>query len=284
MQGHSTEDLAAMIVGGDIDPPEVAAAEIVNTAALHVERLVAGAARGVNLHVQAGEIVGLAGLSGAGCSSLIRAIAGDLWRSSGIVRIGEQELPTTGVQANRRVGVIYLPDQRSRIGFADMSLAANITGRRVAQFWHYGLLSRKAERRASDAILDRFTVVAPSSNVPLSALSGGNQQKVLVAAALNLRPRVLLLDEPTHGVDIGARQAIHSLIQFAATEGACVLVASSDLDELIKLCHRVIVLQRGQVAEVLAGTGLRHQTLLTAIQSGYLIIEPLAADRDLRIQ
>lgn len=267
MRDHTAADLAELIVGGAMGTSNpIRTRGQTNDEPLRVDALHAGGVRSVSLAVDAGEIVGLAGLTGSGCTTLLRAIAGDRKIEGGTVQLGGAQLPTSTVSAARRAGVVLVPEQRSQIVFPEMSVASNVTGRRVARYWH-GYLSRRAERLATDEVLRRFGVVTASGAAAMSSLSGGNQQKVILAAALDQRPKILLLDEPTQGVDVGARRAIHDVIRNAAAEGACVLVASSDLDELVELCGRVLILRRGTIGAELSGGELTEHAVLASVQA-----------------
>ena len=122
-------------------------------------------------------------------------------------------------------------------------------------------LSRKSEVDETNGWVERLSVKTASIEAPIGSLSGGNQQKVMFGKALRLSPRMLLLDEPTQGVDVGAKDQIHSLVERAAAEGVATLVASTDTDELVRLCHRVIVLVDGRAAATLAGDQITAETI-----------------------
>jgi ribose transport system ATP-binding protein len=265
---HSTADLAELIVGHEIAPPErPAAAATAPRDVLTVRGLHAGPLAGIGLSVAAGEIVGVAGLSGSGCSTLLRTVAGDRAPAHGQVLVDGRPLPPGDLPRVRSAGVVLIPQQRSQIAFADMPVAMNLTIARARRYWRRGFMSARKERDDAELALRNFKIVASSSRAAMSSLSGGNQQKVILAAALESRPRVLLLDDPTQGVDIGSRQAIHGLIREAAAAGTCVLVASSDLDELADLCDRVLVLNRGSLTAEFSGERLTQRALLQAIHA-----------------
>jgi ribose transport system ATP-binding protein len=265
---HSTADLAELIVGHEIAPPErPAVTQAAQRDMLTVRDLHAGPLDGISLSVATGEIVGVTGLSGSGCSTLLRTVAGDRGPAGGQVLVDGQRLPPGRLPAVRSAGVVLIPQQRSQIAFADMPVAMNLTVARARRYWRGGFMSARKEREDAEVALRNFKIVAPSSRAAMSSLSGGNQQKVILAAALESRPRVLLLDDPTQGVDIGSRQAIHGLIRQAVATGTCVLVASSDLDELVDLCDRVLILRRGSLAAEFSGERLTQRAVLEAIHA-----------------
>ena len=154
-----------------------------------------------------------------------------------------------------RAGIAFLPESRKDDGlFMDMSLASNTTFAdlplRVAS--RFGVLNRVAERARATALLHSLSVDPPNPAARVSSLSGGNQQKVLFARWLFRNPRVLILDEPTRGVDVSARAAIHRLINNLAADGAAVLVISSEIEEVLGLAHRVLVMRRGSITREFA--------------------------------
>lgn len=203
----------------------------------------------VSLQIRAGEIVGLAGLVGSGRTELARAIAGadPVDRGAIIVdgtvrRIGS---PADAMAA----GMAFLPESRKDDGlFLELSLATNTTFadlRSVAS--RFGVLRLGQERKKTSALLNLTSVEPPVPSAKVANLSGGNQQKVLFARWLFRNPRVLILDEPTRGVDVAARAAIHRLINKLAAEGTAVLLISSEIEEVLGLAHRVLVMRRGSI-------------------------------------
>jgi len=228
---------------------------------------VAGAADGVDLTVRQGEIVGLVGITGSGRSSVLRGIYGALPRRAGTVLIEGTELRAGHVPTARSRGVRFLPEERRLIGFAGMSVAMNASSPDVRRYWR-GYLDRRAERRAGQDLIRQFGVRAPSADAPLNSLSGGNQQKVLVGAAIRSEPSVLLIDEPTQGVDVGARADIHAHIKQAVSRRGCAVVVSSDLEEVVDLCDRVLILAGGRIVTQLAGAEITELALASQMEQG----------------
>jgi rhamnose transport system ATP-binding protein len=203
----------------------------------------------VSLQIRAGEIVGLAGLVGSGRSELARAIAGADAVDRGTIAVDGTVRQIRSPADAMAAGMAFLPESRKDDGlFLGLSIAANTTFadlRSVAG--RVGVLSLVRERAKTKQLLDLTSVQPPNPSAKVGNLSGGNQQKVLFARWLLLNPRVLILDEPTRGVDVAARAAIHRLVNKLAAEGAAVLLISSEIEEVLGLAHRVLVMRRGSI-------------------------------------
>ena len=205
-----------------------------------------------HLELYAGEVVGLAGLVGAGRSTLLRSIFGDVSEVSGTVSVGPKTGPFRSPSQAMAAGVAYVPEDRIREGsFLDMSVTANLSISVLSKYFRRLWLQRSAEDEAADELISVFGIKCGSRRDDLSTLSGGNQQKLILARWLQRRPRLLLLDEPTQGVDIAARADIYRLLRRATADGCAVLLASSDLEELSELCGRVCVMSGGQIVDEL---------------------------------
>jgi ABC-type sugar transport system ATPase subunit len=204
----------------------------------------------------AGEIVGLGGLVGAGRTRLARRLAG---LEPGVVatyRHGDGE-PVAIRSARQAIahGIVYLTEDRKRDGlFLGLPVASNASAAALGRIGRLGWLSRRSEAAAVAPVLDRLRLVAASLRMSVRSLSGGNQQKVLFGRALLARPRVLFCDEPTRGVDVGAREEIYSLVESLAASGVAIVLVSSDLKELLGIAHRILVVRGARVvAELPAG-------------------------------
>jgi ribose transport system ATP-binding protein len=220
-----------------------------------VEDLHSGALAGVSFKAQRGEIVGIAGLAGSGRDSALGASFGALPRTAGQVRIAGKPLPPARPDAAIAQGVAYLAPDR-KVGGAVMTMSAreNLTLPNLKPFWSGGRLRRRAEKTRTKEWFERLSVrPANASEEPLSVFSGGNQQKILFGKWLSQTPSVFLLDEPTQGVDVGAKADLHRELVGATTEGAAVVISSSDLEELADLCDRVLVIVDGKISSVLEG-------------------------------
>ena len=222
----------------------------------------------VSLSVRQGEIVGLSGLMGAGRTELLSALFGYevQGRWEGEVRIGGQAVRLGSVAAARRAGLAYVTDDRRGTGLIlGQSVAWNIVMSTLRRVTPWGLVSAAAEQAQVAGALDRFDVRPRLPGARVVNLSGGNQQKVVFAKELLSAPRLLLLDEPTRGVDVGAKAEIYRQLRELAGQGLGVLVASSELPELLGLCDRIVVMQAGvTVASFEAGVSeatLRRSSL-----------------------
>jgi simple sugar transport system ATP-binding protein/ribose transport system ATP-binding protein len=218
---------------------------VLEVAGLHRE----GVLRDISLQIRAGEIVGLAGLVGSGRSELARAIAGADPIDRGTIAVDGTRRRVHSPADAMAAGMAFLPESRKDDGlFVELTLAANTTFadlRAVAS--RVGVLRRVLERTKTKSLLDSLSVEPPNPSAKVANLSGGNQQKVLFARWLFRNPRVLILDEPTRGVDVAARAAIHRLINNLADAGTAVLLISSEIEEVLGLAHRVLVMRRGSI-------------------------------------
>jgi ribose transport system ATP-binding protein len=205
-----------------------------------------------SLTVYRGEVLGVAGLIGAGRSELAEAVCGIGPRLAGRVLLDGVPLAIAAPRDAIRKGICLVPeDRRGRGVIAAMSVRENITLPNLPAFSRLNLISRRAESTAAQLIATKLSVKTPSLETPVGTLSGGNQQKVVLARWLALGPRVILFDEPTQGVDVGAKAEIHRLIRQLADEGAAVVLISSDLEEIVAECDRVAVMHDGRVTGVL---------------------------------
>jgi ribose transport system ATP-binding protein len=218
----------------------------------------------VSLRVEPGEIVGLAGVEGNGQRSFLRALAGML-PAHGSLRVAGQRLRLGRPSRMRGAGVIHLPGDRHREGvMLTLSVRENVLLLALRENSTGGFVRRALERRAVAAQIQRLGVKTPSAETSVGALSGGNQQKVLFARALLGKPRVLLADEPTRGVDAGARIDLYQVMRDAAAGGRAVLVLSSDAVELQGLCDRVLVFSRGRIVRELEGLEINEENITGA--------------------
>ncbi|MEH1102800.1 sugar ABC transporter ATP-binding protein [Micromonospora sp. CPCC 205561] len=226
---------------------------------------------GVDLTVRAGEIVGLAGLMGAGRTELLETLygAGPAGRRTGVVRLAGRPYAPRDPRAALRAGVGFVPEDRRRSALVlDHPVGRSIVLAALRGLCTAGVVRAGRERVAVRGQVAALAIRTPSTDAPVGALSGGNQQKVVFARHLLTRPRLLLLDEPTRGVDVGAKAEIYRLLRGLADEGMGILLASSELPELTGVCDRIVVLRLGRaVAELPAGecTG---EDILTAAMGG----------------
>jgi ABC-type sugar transport system ATPase subunit len=217
----------------------------------------------VDLTLHAAEIVGLAGLMGAYRSELGRALGGALRPSSGEIRVNGKSVRPANVRAALQHGIAYLTDERKSDGlFLDMSIADNVIAPALHRFSRFGLVDADAAASAAQERMSRLRIKAPHALQTVGRLSGGNQQKVMLAKMLESGPRILVIDEPSKGVDIATKQEIHALLRELADSGAALLVISSDLPELLVLCDRIVVMREGRIVGALNGNEATEETIL----------------------
>lgn len=208
--------------------------------------------KGVNLSVRAGEIVGLAGLVGAGRTELGRAIFGLTPVDEGEIILRGRPVKVGSPAAAIRRGIAYLPEDRRRHGvILDMQIGENITLASLDRLSRYGVLDFAREREIAASYARRLGVKTPAIYVPVATLSGGNQQKVALSRWLMTKPSVLILDEPTQGIDVGAKSEIHALMTDLAAGGVAILMISSELPEILGMSDRVAVMHGGRIVEIL---------------------------------
>jgi ribose transport system ATP-binding protein len=261
----NAEEILALIVGRQIDA--VFPDKLQNEPGAEVLGLVGFSGNNfddVDLSIRAGEIVGLAGVAGNGQQELIRAIAG-LESSTGDVKVHGKVVGVTGPFAARHSGIAYVPADRQREGlFRSLSVRENASAVSLANYASAGIVRVAAERAAVNRESAALSLKAASIEIGVDTLSGGNQQKVVFARAMLAEPEVLLCDEPTQGVDVGARVEIYGIIRDLAQAGKGVLICSSDALELEGLCDRVVVLSRGSVVAELTGDAISEQSITGA--------------------
>lgn len=219
----------------------------------------------ISFKVHAGEIVGLAGLVGAGRSELGRAIFGLYSMDSGMMRLcGKSWRPSAPHEA-LQAGLVYLPEERKRQGLVlDHSLKDSISIGFAELISRYGLIDRAAETNRIQRVVERFAIRSRGQSQKVGTLSGGNQQKALLARWLERGPKVIILNEPTRGVDVAAKAEIHGMIDRLAAQGNAVLLISSDLPEVLGMSDRVLVMRRGEMAAELRGETMTQENVIRA--------------------
>jgi rhamnose transport system ATP-binding protein len=242
-------------------PPEAAAPTVLSVRGLRDEGFVSG----VDLEVRAGEIVGLGGLVGSGRSEAARLIFGAERPSAGEIEVFGEPARIRSVREAVRRGVAYIPESRKDLGlFLELSGQENTTLAHLAQVARMGVLSHGRERRETATMLERLQVNPADPDLRVGALSGGNQQKVLFGKWLWQTPHLLIADEPTRGVDVGAKFGIYELLVELAAQGMGILLISSEIDELVGLSHRVVVMSRGRTVADLGPEEVREDRILHA--------------------
>ena len=219
--------------------------------------------KGVNLSVRAGEIVGLAGLVGAGRTELARIIFGLTPADEGEILLRGRKVRIESPAGAIANGVAYVPEDRRRHGvILPMAVGPNITLAALDQLTSFGALDFRREREVAADYTRRFQIKTPALYAPVSTLSGGNQQKVALSRWLVTKPSVLILDEPTQGIDVGAKSEIHALMTELAAQGVAILMISSELPEILGMSDRVAVMHGGTIVGVLERAEADQQKVL----------------------
>ncbi|MDQ0382223.1 sugar ABC transporter ATP-binding protein [Amycolatopsis thermophila] len=233
---------------------------------------------GISLRVGRGEIVGVAGLLGSGRTELLETLYGVGGRFSGRIVLRGNEIRPRGPRRALALGIAFVPEDRRIAGLAlEHSVLANTVLSIVDRIARAGVVPRRTERRAAADVVERLGVKLGSLRDPVGSLSGGNQQKVVLGRGLLTDPALLLLDEPTRGVDVGAKAEIYRLLGEAAGRGVGVLLASSEPAELIGVCHRVVVLRDGRSVREL-DTASTTEAELLAFSMGEGAVEDLVVE------
>lgn len=220
--------------------------------------------RGVSLDVRQGEIVGLAGLVGSGRTELARAVFGIEPPLSGEIRIAGEAVAVRDPGAAIAKGLYLVPEDRKRCGLVlDLPIAGNVSLANLRALARRGLVDASGEAGLAELWRERLSIRCPNTKVTALSLSGGNQQKVVLAKWLSMAPRVLLFDEPTRGIDVGAKQEIYALMRSLADKGAAILMISSDMEEVIGVSDRIAVMHEGTIAGFLTRDRFSEEAILS---------------------
>jgi galactofuranose transport system ATP-binding protein len=226
--------------------------------------------RGVSIEVRRGETVGLAGLMGSGRTETAKAIFGAEPPDKGTVEVEEQAVRLRSPADAVPRGLAFLPEDRKADGiFPGLSIRDNIVAAALPRLSKRGVVSRAAADKLVDTFMERLNIKASSPDQPVGELSGGNQQKVLLARCLCTEPKILILDEPTRGIDVGAKAEVQTLISELSEQGLAVLMISSEPEEVVQACDRVVVLRDGAVVGTLTGEELTEDRLVETIAGGH---------------
>ena len=225
-----------------------------------------GVFEGVNFDLHRGEVLGFAGLIGAGRTDVGLALFGIEPATSGRILLGGKPVTVRTARDGMSLGIAYVSEDRRQLGLVlPMSIFANITLPVLRRYLsRLGLVRTGLERRTADTFRDRLAIRTPSVDLEVAKLSGGNQQKVMLSKWLNTNPSVLILDEPTRGVDVGSKAEVHAIIGQLAAEGIGVIVISSDLPEVLVLSDRVLIMREGRQMAILDRAEANEETVMTA--------------------
>jgi len=259
------KDLIGMMVGRDISDLFRKEAAEIGEVVLDVKGLSQpGVLRDVSLTVRRGEIVGIAGLVGAGRTEFARAVFGDLPYEAGEIRIAGAALPR-GHSPSQAIaaGIGLVPEDRKEQGLVTgLPVRQNISMALLRSLSRLGVLSIAREKKLAETYVARLTIKTPSIDQKATFLSGGNQQRVVIAKWLATNPKLLIVDEPTRGVDVGAKAEIHSLLCDLARQGMAIIMISSDLPEVLAMSDRVAVMHQGRIVADLPIAGLTQEAIM----------------------
>jgi simple sugar transport system ATP-binding protein len=250
------KQLAELMVGSELPTPETKASTVTDTVVLSIDGLGSKSKDGrwlledVTFDIHAGEIVGMAGVEGNGQAELIDALLGVIPSDAGTVRLGDQDITTWPTRERRERGVGIIPADRHRQGLlinAPLWENTMLGHQTMAPFSNGLWVNQKGARRRTEEVIDRFGVKTPGTDVPAVALSGGNQQKLIVGKEMIAEPELLIAAHPTRGIDVGAQAAVWDELRDARAEGLAVLLISADLEELIGLSDRLMVIFSGRI-------------------------------------
>jgi ribose transport system ATP-binding protein len=213
--------------------------------------------------LRAGEIVGMAGLVGAGRTELLRVLFGIDLAEGGEVRVAGRTVALRNPRDAIRAGMALVPEDRKEQGLIlEMAVRPNVSLASLRRDQRFGFRSGKLERQAATTIIQRLNIKTPSQEQIVQYLSGGNQQKVVLGKWLNIRPRVLLLDEPTRGVDVGAKREIYLIMEDLAAQGVAILFVSSEMEEILGMSDRALVMHEGRITGELSREELSEEAVM----------------------
>ncbi len=259
------ERLIHEMVGAEFAHTEPKAKHQSDRVLFSAEGLTADGLGPVDLELRAGEILGIAGLMGSGRSRLIHTVAGAQPATGGSMELSGKPYWPHGPADGTAAGIALIPEdrkQQSLVIFAP--IRSNVTVSILRKLSRHGVLTPRKERAAAKRITANVKVRMQSIDQPVGSLSGGNQQRVVFGRAFATEPKLLLLDEPTRGVDVGAKAEIYDLIDRAAQQGMGVIVASSELEELLWMCHRIAVMNRGRIVDIIDREKATKERIMTA--------------------
>ena len=268
--GFTRDQLVEQIIGErrahrppDPHPRDVArtTADTASAYRLQFEHVTAGEVVDASFAVRAGEVVGMAGLVGSGVNDIPKVLFGTVELTAGRVLIDGQPLDHLDPHELLRRRIAVLPSSRALRSVAALTVRENLTLSRLEPLWKRGRLQLRQEREEAAELTERFNILPRQPERLVSQLSGGNQQKVSFARWLRTEPIVMVLDEPTQGVDVGGKQEILEMLREAARDGVAVLICSSDLEELEAVCDRVLIVRKGAIRKELTGAELNRETI-----------------------
>ena len=251
-------DIARLMVGREVSFERLEEGKNIGNVVLKVENLnyinreKVQVLKNINFEVRAGEIVGIAGVEGNGQTELVEILAGLKEASNGAVYVFGKNIVNKSVREIREMGVAHIPEDRMKNGVADKAkIKENLISDRYYKkgFSKKGILNYPYIDSKSNELVKKFNILAPTIDAPVNALSGGNIQKVVVARELSSNPKVIIASQPVRGIDVGSEELVHNFIKDARDSGCAVLLVSADLDEILKLSTRILVIYNGEIVK-----------------------------------
>ena len=267
-RSKSSDEIVEMMIGREFKSvfPERPARALRPEPALRVRKLSwAGRLKEIDLEVHPGEIVGLGGLDGQGQRDLLLALFGALTGVSGTVQSGGKQVSLSSPRRTRSAGIALIPEDRKSEGLMlPMTVRDNLSFAAIDRFRRFGLIDRRAQEEALAGIIELLQIRAGGLDEPVASLSGGNQQKVVIGKWLMTRPRVILLNDPTRGIDVGTKQELYRLMRTLADSDAAILFYSTDYDELIGCCDKVAIMYDGAIVRILEGDAMTERNIVAS--------------------
>jgi ribose transport system ATP-binding protein len=259
------ESIAQLMVGRELSSlyPAKSEPDVDEAVVLSAEHITTGYVRDASFEVRKGEIIGFSGLIGSGRTELMEAVAGLRPRTSGTVTIKGESMPAGDARAANRAGLAYMTkDRKSKGLLLGSRMAVNLTLQSLEQHSRMGYLSPVSEANALARAVRRFDIRVRDGKVVAGRMSGGNQQKLMLAKVMETEPEIIIIDEPTRGIDVGTKQQIYHFISALARGGKSIVVVSSELQEIIGLCTRVAVMREGRIVGWLEGDAISEQEIM----------------------
>ncbi len=259
------EAIAQLMVGRELSSlyPAKHEPDVDEEVVLSVRNLTTGYVKDASFELRKGEVLGFSGLIGSGRSELMEAIAGLRPRLSGEVLLHGEHLPAGDFRETNRRGLAYMTKDRKGMGLLlDEGMTTNLTLQSLGQHVSHGYLDPASEAKAMARAKRRFDIRVRDDRVRVGRMSGGNQQKLLLAKVMETEPQIVIIDEPTRGIDVGTKQQIYHFIAALAREGRSIIVISSEMPEVIGLCTRVAVMREGHLVGILEGEEISEQMIM----------------------
>ncbi|APO69279.1 sugar ABC transporter ATP-binding protein [Rhizobium mongolense] len=259
------ESIAQLMVGRELSSlyPAKNEPDVDEEVVLSVNSVSTHYVRDASFEVRRGEILGFSGLIGSGRTELMEAIMGLRSRASGEVTVNGQSVPPHDVHAANRAGLAYMTkDRKSKGLLLNSGMVANLTLQSLDKHGRFGYLSAASEASAMARARRRFDIRVRDGNIIAGRMSGGNQQKLLLAKVMEIEPQIIIIDEPTRGIDVGTKQQIYHFISALARDGHSIIVVSSEMPEVIGLCTRIAVMREGRIVGILEGDEISEQEIM----------------------